>query len=113
MGDIYTREILRLATSIPFEERLENPDVTVTKTSRICGSRITDDACLENGHITHFGQDVKACAIGQACAAVVGRHVIGMTQDELLPVADAFEAMIKEGAEPQWPDGSWRWPRYR
>ena len=108
MGDIYTKEILRLATSIPHEERLANPDVTVTKTSRICGSRLTVDACLEDGKITAFGQDVKACAIGQASAAIVGKYVIGLTETELLPVSAAFEALVKEGKEVTWPDEKWR-----
>lgn len=107
MGDIYTKKILRLATSIPHEERLTNPDITVTKTSRICGSRLTVDACLEDGKIIAFGQDVKACAIGQASAAVIGKNVIGLTEAELLPVADAFEAMIKEGKDVTWPDEKW------
>jgi|FLOH01.1.fsa_nt_gi NifU-like protein involved in Fe-S cluster formation len=108
MGDIYTKKILELAANIPLEERLANPDVTVSKTSKICGSRLTVDACLKNGSITAFGQDVKACAIGQACASIVARHVVGLSQAELLPVADAFEAMIKEGKDVIWPNEKWR-----
>lgn len=108
MDDIYTRQILALAGDIPFEERLAEPDVSATKVSRICGSTLTVDACLEEGRITKFGQKVKACAIGQACAAIVAKHVIGLTADELWPVAEIFQAMVKEGTEPVWPAEKWK-----
>lgn len=107
MSEIYTKDILRLAMSIPLQERLENPDITVTKVSRVCGSKLTVDACVEGGKITTFGQDVKACAIGQACASIVGKYVIGLGEEELIAVADAFEAMVKEGADVSWPDEQW------
>ncbi len=108
MNDIYTRQILRLAASIEHDEKLDNPDVTVSKTSRICGSTLTIHVCKENGRITAFAQEVKACAIGQACANVVARNVIGLTKQEMLQAADAFEAMIKDGADPIWPDPKWQ-----
>ena len=108
MDDIYTKKILALAADIPFDKRLDAPDITVTKVSRICGSRLTVDACLEEGRIIALGQNVKACIMGQACASIVTRHVIGMTKAELLPVADAFEAMVKENVTPSWPDDKWR-----
>lgn len=108
MDDIYSEKIMALAADSAFEVRLASPDVTVTKTSRICGSRITVDACLEAGRITRFGQEVRACAMGQASAAIVARHVIGMDKVELLAVADAFEAMVKEGKHVTWPDDTWQ-----
>lgn len=108
MDDIYTKKILALAADIPFDQRLDAPDITVTKVSRVCGSRLTVDACLEEGRITAFGQDVKACVLGQACASIVARHVLGMTKIELLPVADVFEVMVKDGSTPIWPDDKWR-----
>lgn len=108
MDEIYTEKIMALAADTAFEQRLVNPDMTVTKTSRICGSRITVDACLDGGRITKFGQEVRACILGQASAAIVARHVIGLSKTELQSVADAFETMVKEGAEPHWPDEKWK-----
>lgn len=97
MSELYNTEILRLTTQIPHLGRLEAPDVTAVKTSRVCGSRLSADACVQNGVITAFGQEVKACALGQASAALVGEQVIGLTEKELLVVAKKFRAMVKTG----------------
>lgn len=97
MSELYNTEILRLTTRIPHQERLPDPDVTATKTSRICGSRITADAGLQNGVITSFGQEVKACALGQAAAAIVGEQVIGLSESELEDISARFRHMIKTG----------------
>lgn len=97
MSELYNTDILRLTTRIPHQKRLEAPDVTVVKTSRICGSRLTADAVVQKGVITAFGQEVKACALGQAAAAIVGEHAVGLTESELSQAADRFRAMVKSG----------------
>ena len=43
-----------------------------------------------------FGQDVKACALGQAAASVTGNAVIGRNLSELVEARDALRAMLKE-----------------
>lgn len=97
MTELYNTEILRLTTRIPHQARLDAPDTTVMKTSRICGSRITADASLQNGVIIAFGQEVKACALGQAAAAIVGEQVIGLAAKELKDIAGRFRHMVKTG----------------
>ena len=97
MTELYNTDILRWTTRIPHTERLVDADVTVTKTSRICGSRISVDAKLSCGAIEAFGQDVKACALGQASAAIVGQNVVGLTSDELADIAERFRTMVKTG----------------
>lgn len=74
---LYSSRILALAADIPHLDRLNSPDVTVKKRSPLCGSTVTVDVKLTDGKISAFGQDVKACALGQAAASVVGAHVIG------------------------------------
>lgn len=97
MSELYNTEILRLTTQIPHLVRLDSADVTAMKTSRICGSRITADARVQDGVITGFGQEVKACALGQASAAIVGEQVIGLTEAELKDIAARFRHMVKTG----------------
>jgi NifU-like protein involved in Fe-S cluster formation len=58
---------------------------------------VTADVALEDGRVSAFGQDVKACALGQASAAVLGGAVIGRTRDEIAAARDALRAMLKEG----------------
>lgn len=97
MTELYNTDILRWTTRIPHTERLVDADVTVTKTSRICGSRISADAVVTRGAISAYGQDVKACALGQASAAIVGQNVLGLTSEELADIAERFRTMVQTG----------------
>ncbi len=93
---LYSGRILALAADIPHHERLENPDATVKRRSPVCGSTVTVDLSMENGRVSAFGQDVKACALGQAAAAVTGDAVIGRSPAELNQARDDLRAMLKE-----------------
>lgn len=93
---LYSGRILALAAEIPLTNRLANPQATVKKRSPLCGSTVTVDVVLESGHITEFAQDVKACALGQASASVVGSNVIGRTRAEVEAARNALKTMLKE-----------------
>jgi len=97
---LYSKKILSLAADIPHAERLVDPDATSTKRSPLCGSTITVDVKTKQGCITEFGQDVKACALGQAAAAVLGEHAIGLSLDEARAIREDLRAMLKDGAKP-------------
>ena len=98
IDDLYSDRILRLAANMPRAGRLAQPHGTAEKTAKLCGSRITVDVRLEDGRIADFAQEVKACALGQAAAAVVGANVVGATVDEVRAARDAFRLMLKQGA---------------
>jgi len=104
--ELYTPGILALACDIPRIGRLRDPDASVSLRSRLCGSRIAVDLTLDGEVVADFAQRVEACALAQASAAVLGRHVRGRTAAEMHAVRDALRAMLKEGAPP--PDGAWR-----
>ncbi|MGR3714027.1 MAG: iron-sulfur cluster assembly scaffold protein [Shimia sp.] len=93
---LYSGQILQLAAAIPNTDRLENPDASVKKRSPLCGSTVTVDIKIEDGRIASFGQDVKACALGQAAASVVGAHVIGQNRDGIEAARNALKTMLKE-----------------
>ena len=97
---LYSKRILALAADIPHAERLAAADGTATKRSPLCGSTVTADVAMAGDRVSGFGQDVKACALGQASAAVLGSAVIGRTRAEVAAGRDALRAMLKEGAEP-------------
>lgn len=94
---LYSQRILALAAEIPLTERLESPQVSSKKRSPLCGSTVTVELSLEDGRIVAFGQDVKACALGQAAASVLGAQVIGRSRDEIAAVRDQLAAMLKSG----------------
>ncbi|MFV1492085.1 iron-sulfur cluster assembly scaffold protein [Phaeobacter sp. JH18-32] len=93
---LYSARILALAADIPHLDRLDAPDVTVKKRSPLCGSTVTVDLRIEDGAIVGFGQDVKACALGQASAAVVGEVVLGRTLPEVERARQQLKAMLTE-----------------
>ena len=97
---LYSTRILALAADMPQTQRLEAPSSTVMRRSPLCGSTVTVDLLIEDGVIRDFGQDVKACALGQAAAAVVGANVIGQTRSGIETARDQLEAMLKGDGPP-------------
>ena len=94
-GPLYNTQILKLATSIPHQDRLALPDGTSERRSPICGSRVTVDVVLDSeGRIAELGQEVRACALGQASASLMGAHAIGLTRTELEAARDALTAFL-------------------
>lgn len=102
---LYNREILRLAAAIPYAERLVGPDASAEKRSPICGSRVTVDVRLgPDGRVAELGLLVRACALGQASAALLGDHAIGRSTDELAATRDELAAWLAgAGDVPDWP----------
>ena len=94
---LYSTRILALTADIPHVGRLEAPQASVRKRSPLCGSTVTVDLDMVGGRVSRFGQDVKACALGQAAASVLGKVVIGRSADELERAAAEVEAMLKSG----------------
>ena len=94
---LYSGQILALAADIPHLGRLAEPQGTARKRSPLCGSTITADVVMRDGRVAEFAQDVKACALGQASASVLGGAVIGRNLDELEAARDAVARMLKEG----------------
>jgi NifU-like protein involved in Fe-S cluster formation len=97
---LYSQRILALAADIPHRGRLDAPQASVRKRAPLCGSTVTVDLDLEDGRIARFGQEVKACALGQASAALLGRHVIGRNLAEIEAARDALKAMLTSGGPP-------------
>lgn len=93
---LYSGQILALASDMSHTERLQNPDATSKKRSPLCGSTITVDVTLQDGQVAEFGQDVKACALGQAAASVVAKNVIGATKEQIEAARDALKLMLRE-----------------
>lgn len=105
LSDLYNAKILELAAAIPRASRLAHADATAKAHSKLCGSTIDVDLVVRDGRVTEFGQTVKACLLGQAAAAVMGREIVGSTAVELHAVAASMRAMLKENGQP--PAGRW------
>lgn len=105
IDEIYNRKILELAADIPHLDRLAQPDATAVAHSKLCGSKVIVDVSMAGGVVTGFGQDVKACALGQASSSIMGRHVLGSSAPELRALREQMYKMLKEEGAP--PAGKW------
>lgn len=91
---LYNSDILRLAASIPYHRRLADPQASVEKRSPTCGSRITADVTMADGRLADMGLEVRACALGQASAALMAGHAIGLSAAELEQARDRLAAYL-------------------
>ena len=63
------------------QRRLAAPQASVEKSSPVCGSRVVVDLVADaEGRVAELGQEVRACALGQASAALMGAHALGRTR---------------------------------
>ena len=102
---LYNSTILRLASTVPHEGRLEDPQGSAERRSPVCGSRVTVDVNLgPDGRVAEVGLLVRACALGQASSALLGAEVVGRTPEELAAARDEMTAWLAgEGPMPAWP----------
>lgn len=92
---LYNRDILRLAASIPHLGRLDRAQASVEKSSPVCGSRVVVDLAMDaEGRVAALGQEVRACALGQASAALMGANAIGRDARALAEARDALAAFL-------------------
>lgn len=74
---LYSARILALTTQIPHLGRLDGAQGAGSARSPHCGSTVSAEVILADGRISGFAQTVKACALGQASAAIFGAGVLG------------------------------------
>ncbi|RJY10153.1 iron-sulfur cluster assembly scaffold protein [Aurantiacibacter aquimixticola] len=97
--------MLAAAVELASYPRLARPSATGDARSQTCGATISLDVHMDAGQVSNIGMLVKACAVGQAAAAIFARHAIGRSAAEL----DAAHLAILrwlEGTDvlPEWPD---------
>ena len=105
-GALYTHEILRLAVSIPHQQRLDNPHGTAELRSKTCGSKVAADVTVtDRGTLKDLGLEVNACALGQASAAILGAQAIGKSVIDIKAARSNLAAFLdgSTGSPGQWP----------
>jgi NifU-like protein involved in Fe-S cluster formation len=110
IDDIYNTRILEFAGNIPRLGTLDDADASAMAHSKICGSKVRVFLKLEDGRVSDFTHDVKACALGQASSSIMARHIIGATPEELRQAKADMLAMLKDGGE--GPSGRFEDMRY-
>lgn len=106
LAQLYADRLVEHARSIPRLGQLENPDARAHRESRLCGSTITVELCLNEGAVTDFAQQVDASALGDAAASILASQIIGSSSEELRDLARQMQAMLTQGGPA--PDGRWK-----
>lgn len=100
MTSLYTTDILRLATEIPYLGRLNQPGGTAEVRSPVCGSRIIIDVSAGgDGRLGEMAMVINACALGQASAALMAQHAIGLSLAEIASARDALHWFLTGGSD--------------
>jgi NifU-like protein involved in Fe-S cluster formation len=95
MDPPYTREILRLAASIPYLEPFEELDGATERRSPTCGSWMRMAVELDwADRIVRLRHAVEACAYGQASAALMAGHAMGRNAEEVRQAIRELEAWL-------------------
>lgn len=101
---LYSARILALAADIPRHGRLESPDASVKRRAPLCGSTVTVDINVKDGRVSDYAAEVKACALGQAAASIVGANIVGCDAAQVIAARDALKEMLKnDGPVPDPP----------
>ena len=102
---LYTTDILRLAASLSDPRDLDREDGQAELRSPTCGSRVKVSVQLDGERrVELVSQQVHACAFGQASAALVEKHAIGRSHDE---IAGALIVLSRWLANEQDEAGDW------
>ncbi len=103
IDELYSREILRRTTQLMHVGRLAAPQAQADKVAKLCGSTIHVELNMEGDVVSDFAQEVQACALGQASAAILSQSVVGARADEIVAARDGLRGLLK-GQEADFPE---------
>ncbi len=107
-GALYSLDVLRMAARVAeFPPLVADTPLREERRSPTCGSRVTVTLTLAaDGTVEAVGLDAKACALGQAAAAIMARGAKGRSAADLAAATEAWRAYLagEREAPPDWPD---------
>lgn len=106
-GALYSIDVLRMAARVADFPPLADASLREERRSPTCGSRMTVTLALANdGTVSAIGLDAKACALGQAAAAIMALGAKGRTAAEIAAAGEAWRAYLAGEADalPDWPE---------
>jgi NifU-like protein involved in Fe-S cluster formation len=104
---LYSIDVLRMAAAVAEFPPIADAVLREERRSPTCGSRVTVTLALaDDGTIARVGLDAKACALGQAAAAIMARGALGRDAAALAQISEAWRGYLAGESEamPDWPD---------
>jgi NifU-like protein involved in Fe-S cluster formation len=104
-GRLYTPELLGLAVELVGWPPLESVAARGEARSPTCGSTLALDLALDSdARIERLGMRVRACAVGQAAAAIFAGGATGRDRREIDGTMDQLASWLEGGGPlPDWP----------
>lgn len=106
-GQLYNLDVLRMAAAVANFPPLAEGSLRDERRSPTCGSRMAVTLTLDAaGRVAQVGLDARACALGQAAAAIMARGAVGRTGAEIGAASAAWRAWLAGESDvlPDWPD---------
>jgi NifU-like protein involved in Fe-S cluster formation len=107
LASVYSRRLRELAAKVRADKRLVSAKMSVTRSSRSCGSSVTLDICRDGDTITALGWRTRACTLGMAATAIVIDQAQGRRFCDVVAVAERLRLLLAGGDEeipPPWND---------
>ncbi len=103
---LYTPQLLGLTVELAAWPPMENLPLHGSARSPTCGSTLGIDLALDPaGAIDTLGLRVRACAVGQAAAAIFARHAVGKDLAAITSAHDRIGGWLDaEAPIADWPD---------
>jgi NifU-like protein involved in Fe-S cluster formation len=96
---LYTPELLALTLEVARWPAMENLPLHGEARSPTCGSTLALDLALDEcGRLQTLGMRVRACAVGQAAAALFARSALGLDRDAIAKAHDRIEGWLESEA---------------
>lgn len=96
LGAFYEDKAIRvMIQQARIDRPLSEPDISITKVSRTCGSRVTIEACLDGeGRLSEIGYRTTACDIATLATRILSLHAPGLTLKDISRVRTSLSAFI-------------------
>lgn len=106
LASLYRDHVRMWARKVHKDRRLAKPDVTLARTSRACGSRLTLDLIFKNDHLFDIGWMARTCTLGMASTAVFVASAPGLSLEEIQAVGCELSRLL-EGNDMRF-DARWK-----
>ncbi len=94
LAALYQRGLRDLAAKVRSDKRLVPADISVTRTSRTCGSIVTLDIRREADKITALGWRTRACTLGMAATAIVVQQATGREFSGIVEIGHLLRRLL-------------------
>ncbi len=94
LAQLYESRVRDWARKVRNDARLAPADLTVSRTSPLCGSTLALDIRHEGEVVTALGYRARACTLGMASTAVVAARAPGLSFGEIAETGARLAALL-------------------